>query len=287
MRRRWRVAKTRFLAVWNSDRPGASLLKDVVIAGLAVALLLGGVWLYTGQPAGTAPLVVVESNSMGHPDPPYGRLGTIDPGDLVLVKRVDARGDVETYFQDGERRYGKPGDVVVYRPGGHRDTTPIIHRAMAYVVVTCGDGEESRDGCRGDAENRTFTIVELGIFDAESLDLPELGLTNYRPLQSGFLTQGDNPFSNPSADQATSISPQPVRVEWLVGVARGELPWFGLIKLALFGNTAQPSADWCRVLAATAPCDAWVMLGVSLAVLVAVPIGADALKSYRARRRTR
>lgn len=277
----WRKVKVRFLALWNSERPGASLLKDLLIAALAVGVLLGGVWIYTGQPAGTAPLVVVESNSMGHTDPPYGRLRTIDPGDLVFVKDVDDRGDVETFYEGGETRYGNAGDVIVYRRGGDLRETPIIHRAMAWVIVTCPSGDESIDGCPDGGEGRTFTIEELAIEDAESITIDDLHLVNYRPLHSGFLTKGDN---NPSADQPGFISPQPVKMAWVVGVARGEMPWFGLIKLAIFGNTAVPEPDWCRVMAATAPCDAWVMLAVSLAVLVAVPIAMDAVKAVRERR---
>ncbi|HEX2066075.1 MAG TPA: S26 family signal peptidase, partial [Candidatus Thermoplasmatota archaeon] len=140
----------RFLTRGDSPYPA---VREVAAGALAILALLGVLYGATGQPvAGGYPVVVVTSGSMMHctnagPDGTgpalgrdcdggsYGRLGTIDPGDLVFVRRVTERSDVATLAQQGDGRYGKPGDVVVYRPGGRSDVTPIIHRALFWVQV--------------------------------------------------------------------------------------------------------------------------------------------------------
>ena len=61
--------------------------REAFLAIGLVFLLLGSMWLATGM---FPPMVVVESGSMKHTD--EGSLGSIDPGDLVLVmnpNRVD------------------------------------------------------------------------------------------------------------------------------------------------------------------------------------------------------
>jgi len=60
---------------------------------------------------------------------------------------------------------------------------------------------------------------------------------------SGFLTLGDN---NSQADQlfSTPLSSL-VKPGWVIGVARGMIPWFGALKLLLDGNSAKvPPASW-------------------------------------------
>ncbi|MEA3142844.1 MAG: signal peptidase [Thermoplasmata archaeon] len=279
----------RFLTRGDSPYPA---VREVVAGALVIVVLLGILYGATGQPvAGGYPVVVVTSGSMMHcanagPDgtgPPlgrdcdaqgYGRLGTIDPGDLVFVRRIADRADVATLAQGGSGHYGKPGDVVVYRPSGHTDVTPIIHRALFYVQVNDSD--------------HTFSVPDLGIFHQATLDQPALTALSHCTLagsgvhgrwtmaDSGFVTKGDN---NQVADQCPGgITPYPARLDWILGKARGELPWFGLIKLFVddlrgssrnFGNAAG---------------DAKVMLGVSLAVLVALPYGVTAARRVLRRR---
>src|SRR5581483_7729062 len=120
-------------------------LRDALVLVAVFAVLLGGLYAYTGT---WPPAVIVESGSMMHkecgagevapacdPSIHYGRFGTIDPGDLVLVKKVSSIDDVQTQVEGGPSRYGKPGDVIVYFPANNHDRTPIIHRAVAYVDV--------------------------------------------------------------------------------------------------------------------------------------------------------
>ncbi|MHB1261261.1 MAG: S26 family signal peptidase, partial [Thermoplasmatota archaeon] len=168
-------------------------------------------------------------------DSPFARLGTIDPGDLILVKDVDGTGDIGTKVEDGKSRYGGPGDVIVFRPDGLTSRTPVIHRALFYLEVNSDD---------------TFTIAALGLSHVNDLDDPriqELGLgSGYAdtlrdsrltpfcgpagPGRSGFITRGDN---NPGADQGahSGIANCPIQVQWILGQARGQIPWLGLVKL--------------------------------------------------------
>lgn len=335
------------LRFWRTEDSRLAAARDILVAGLVVFLLLGAVWGYTGQRfPSQAPLVVVESGSMMHgrcqlgiaencfaprfDDPPFGRVGTIDPGDLVFVKKVRSLDDVEDAFGGrGRGGYGGHGDVLVYKPGGSSKATPIIHRAMLLVRVheeNCTPNAASnpckyilpaacypefgeyaeQDGwqkfCQGSSDPITLTLRRGGL----SLTLsgyPCPSTTTCVPFRSGFLTKGDN---NPNMDEPAgpgqvggSISPGPVELEWIVGKARGEIPWFGLIKLALFGNPnykcgkGQPCSDPTRasqwtLFRATAPYDIWVALFIAIAVLIGIPIVFDvAVNRWRNRRARR
>ena len=232
---------------WRSrDRPYPALREVAVGAGI-VLLVLGLLWGVTGQPIGRSPIVVVESGSMMHcsngqhplgrdcttTNP--GRIGTIDPGDLILVKHVSKPADVQTLASGKGSHYGRAGDVVVYRPDGQSGRTPVIHRALFWIQVN-GDG--------------TFTVADLGLDHVDNLDQPavrDLGLVSgyadtlrdsrldslcgpVGPARSGFITRGDN---NPAADQAlhSQIAVCPVKMSSVLGKARGEIPWLGLVKL--------------------------------------------------------
>lgn len=278
-------------------------MKDTLVALGVVAGVLFAVWLYAGT---WPPMVVVESGSMMHCDPtaqqgacsyprsygtaevPPGRIGTIDPGDLVVVKEVDARTDVELWVDgydrngnlkaDAELHYGEPGDVIIYRPYGDATRTPIIHRAITWVEV--------KDLANGKKEFEVKWWDGVRKFGDEGIDITtDKGIeVKFRPEQSGFITKGDNPESNRDIDQQTTISRnRPVAFSEVEGVARGELPWFGLIKLAISGKVNErkceesPSAcpGWWKVLYAWAPRDLWVGLVLSLGVLIGLPFVVD------------
>lgn len=309
--------------------------KDVALALVIVGAVLGGLFVFTGV---WPPMVVVESGSMMHgvdcpppaglpevcdPQVGYGKLGTIDPGDMVFVKRAPSRPEIVTLGEaaakePGQRNYGKPGDVVVYfnfenvpqdpaaRAEAKKLRTPIIHRAVAYVEV---NGVADREAClqgRAQAasysvfwEGRTQTFDNRGVFLPPLFAEPQFSRDNgYKPCWSGFITKGDNPLTNTLPDQALggpTLPRMPVELEWVEGKAIGELPWFGLIKLALSGTLNypqpchgpqgqqywrphEPSCDngrAIRVHNAYAPPDLWVMLGVSLAFIAIAPLGYD------------
>lgn len=270
--------RERSLRIWRDERPAVAIPRDLGIVVLFLALLLTGLWSYTGQPfPETSPLVVIESGSMMHPDAPYGRVGTIDAGDLVLVKRADDPNDVETAYGPGEREgYGARGDVLVYRPRGDPNQTPIIHRALTFVEVTATVDAEGNT-------TRSYSYWnERGAFiqEASSVNMPAAGIHGMKPPASGYVTKGDNPNTNQYADQVSHVPGLLVEPEWVIGKSRGEIPWLGLVKLALTGNPVPSRADevpQCLVLKAWAPCDEWVMLGLSLGGVILAPIVLEAV----------
>jgi signal peptidase len=247
-------------------------IRDIVAAVAIVCIILAALWAYTGQFPDT-PMVVVTSGSMMHDDASYGKIGTIDPGDLVLVKKIDGRDDVTPRGasfapQTSHRSYGDYGDVVIYYPMGNEGRTPVIHRAICWVEVHPDD---------------TYTVTAYNITGAQTITIPELQLSGYQPTNSGFITKGDN-NRLPDQYQSGGICAEPVKPEWIIGKARGELPWFGLIKLMIYGNEeVNGEPGWVKIGNAVAPKDIWVCLGLSLLGIAAVPISLDAYEYYRRR----
>ena len=259
------------------------------VAVVLVVFLLA--WGYTGN---WPPMVVIESGAMEHddnplyPEPGFTHIGAIDTGDLVLVKSAE-RDDIVTYLegkQTGYKRYDDYGDVIIYYKNGvlggcdmdmtsrfdfdisitteaecnRQDgewvvATPVIHRAMAWVEVR---------------DDGSYYLPEIDMeFSNGRLVLAEIGLPPGAPLTgleySGYITKGDS-TSNRHPDQLThrdlhGQGVQPVQPGDIVGMARGELPWFGLIKLRL----TQPDSY------ASAPEECRQMLWLSLATIIAGP----------------
>ena len=263
--------------------PWARELLSAFTVVLVVFLLA---WGYTGN---WPPMVVIESGSMEHdsnqlyPEPGFTHIGPIDTGDLVLVKSAE-RDDIVTYLegkQTGYKRYGDYGDVIIYYKNGLRDgcslgenlneadcnrqdgewvaTTPVIHRAMAWVEVR---------------DDGSYYLPEIDMeFSNGKLVLAEIGLPPGAPLtgleHSGYITKGDS-TSNRHPDQLThrdlhGKDVQPLQPGDIVGMARGELPWFGLIKLRL----TQPASY------ASAPEECRQMLWLSLATIIIGPFVAQ------------
>jgi len=172
-------------------------LIDLGVTLLVVGVIFGGIYAYAGV---YPPLVVVVSNSMLNGNSNVGQLGMISPGDIVLVKSTDNIVTKVDAGSTGHKTYGDYGDVVIYRPNG-METTPIIHRAIMHVEA----GQMvSRD------EN-------LGI------------MRGFIAPYDGYVTKGDN---NDVIDQQGGISDL-VQDDWVLGVARGELPWLGLLSMVV------------------------------------------------------
>ncbi len=99
-----------------------------------------------------------------------------------------------------------------------------------------------------------FDGVDAGYYDCKRMAHanvePHLVIWNWTPSQAGMLTLGDN--NHCSVDQGSSAVNgsvgvhsasgvvRPVRDTWLIGVAGGELPWLGTVKLALNNDPASP-----------------------------------------------
>ena len=70
--------------------------------------------------------------------------------------------------------------------------------------------------------------------------------------KSGFLTKGDNPKTNSRFDQATGsgiADGQPISGSALVGIAGGELPCVGVVRVPAISAAANPATDSTRACA--------------------------------------
>lgn len=268
--------KKNILRFWDSDDSKISIIRDVLVAFVIVFIVLIALWSYTGQWF-SAPMVAIESGSMMHIDEPFGRYGTIDAGDMVLLVNVDEKSDVTPFSDKENKYYGKYGDVIIYKPDGSNIRDQIIHRAMCWVEV------------KNNGSQKTYTINGTSVIDHpadEELYLPELGIRSQdnKPKRvnwdhSGFITKGDNPISNPTCDQIGGISNQPVKLNWISGKARCEIPWIGAINL-LFNDIFSGKNTIQNV-----PKDSKDCLTVLLEVLVLIPVGLDLQTYYKEKKK--
>lgn len=271
--------------------PAVLFLRDAGIAFSFVACILLAMFAYTGL---WPPLVVVESNSMMHSEDNVSYIGVIDTGDLVLVKDVGSASDVVTYVEGahtGHETYGDYGDVIVYRINGDDARTPIIHRAMVYLEANLysrtfrcealaflergptGEWDTSNPTDTWDNLSSTLLLYHVGYNDLTvSVNLGTV-ISYYRntELPDGFVTKGDH---NLQTDVSGLLGNRLVAPGWIVGKARGEIPWFGLLKLWSTHSLESP-----------APPNSVRDLWIAMAVIVIAPIGLDIILTYRLRRR--
>ncbi len=159
-------------------------LKDVALALAGLIVICAALYAYAGV---WPPLASVTSDSM---------FPHLEKGDLVFIQGL-GRGDVKTYEGPesvGYGSFGETGDVIVYRPNGQANVTPIIHRAIRFV-----------------AEGQPMWH-------------------NGPPAPwAGYITLGDN--NQGTYDQNSNISPEaPVRKEWIIGIARYRIPYVGYVR---------------------------------------------------------
>ncbi len=233
---------------------------------MAIVVLLVALFAYTSN---WPPMYVVESESMQHG---YSdQVGLINTGDLVLAQKIPTS-QIVPYLvglKTGYMTYGEYGDVILYHPYDNTSEAPIIHRAILWMqynpngTYTIPDLNGLACGAKGSGIYSVTTAggqsscATSGLHPAETLTLYGIGWTSAEvdiPLDamgghSGFLTMGDNNFV--SGDSGVGIPDQVgglstlVEPGWIVGVARGMLPWFGSIKLALDGNAGEvPPQSW-------------------------------------------
>ena len=253
-----------------ADTEGFELPETVKDVGLAIGSVVIVFLLTFAYSGNWPPMVVIESGSMEHDnnplysEPRYSHIGTIDTADLVVVKKAE-KSDIVTYLEGKKidyKKYGDYGDVIVYYKNGietyeGQPVTPVIHRAMAWVEVI-------------DKENETYYIPEIDTTFQGKIQLAEIGLGGGASIQnlqnSGYITKGDS-TGNPHPDQLTHYDitgapVQPVDPNWVVGMAKGELPWFGLIKL----RVTQPDNYY------EAPPQCRTMLWASMLIVLAGPV---------------
>lgn len=268
--------------------PAVLFLRDAGIALVFVVSILLAMYAYTGL---WPPLVVVESESMMHSEDNTSYVGVIDTGDMVLVKDAGDADEVATYVEGlstGHRTYGDYGDVIIYNKMGNTEGTPIIHRAVLYLEANPGGDSYRCEALRdapddkwsvsdpSDSWDRLTSMIHVyhyGYRDTTvTIDVGGI-LSQFRTEEprSGFITRGDH---NTWIDQRYHDSYSPVDPSWVVGKARGEIPWFGLLKLWISGT-----------LKSEAPDNSVRNLWISMILIIVIPIALDVVLTYRVRKR--
>ncbi|MDG6225740.1 MAG: S26 family signal peptidase [Candidatus Thermoplasmatota archaeon] len=234
-----------------------SFVYDLMGAAIILLILIGSLYTYTGN---WPPLVVVQSGSMQHSDT-RSYVGTIDTGDLVFVKSLGPKEEIIPYINGLEikhRTYDSWGDVIIFRPNGDSERTAIIHRSVVYIEFneTTFDPTTWQGGAYDVPSmglyhvTRSFSIKNYEWPKSLTNDLVidvERIIDNFRTLgiqpHGGYLTKGDD---NSAIDQTVPFHNEdppfllPVLREWIIGKSRGELPWFGIIKLKIEGRSDPP-----------------------------------------------
>ena len=274
-------------------------VRDGLVALVIVGVVFGGIFAYTQV---WPPLVVVESSSMQHGHT-TSAIGVIDTGDLVLVQSAPTRGDIVTWVEgrvSGHSTYGDYGDVIIFhRPFDPAGVAPVIHRAILYVVpnaTTPGTYDvpdlvrfpstewEGRGVSWAPVEATPRALREVTIHGIGfrrdlgiTFNLTAFSILPGNPEGPGFVTMGDNN----AYDTCQILDPcgpaRPYDTRWLVapsliiGRARGEIPWFGLLKL-----TVAPAGACCYGWGdSEAPANSWQSLAISLVALIALPFAVE------------
>jgi len=264
-----------------------ALVQDVVVALIVVAIVLGSLYIYGGR---WPPMVVVESESMQHDDE-LSFIGVIDTGDLTLVRTLDNAGPPVTWVEGRDtdyRRYGEFGDVIIHHKNGQTQTTPIIHRAIVRIEYNLTGGGFDVPTLEGVFnEMNEIVIADFNSYHngrRETITLSinvKVILDNFKKNDDadphgGIITKGDHnrevdQYSLPAWTGSGAAPPgvsrlvEPVEEDWIVGVARGEIPWFGLIKLWARGQTENHPA----------PLNSGPNLMISVALLLVTPFLAE------------
>jgi signal peptidase len=248
---------------------------EPLIALMVVVLLLVGLYAYTQN---WPPMYVVESSSMQHGL--NDNVGLINTGDLVLAQQV-ATSSIVPYVvahETGYTTYGEYGDVILYHANGDVGPAPIIHRALTYLQYSsdgsfsdpelaglpCGTAANSvyvssgPNGCGTNDLRGTLELLGIGWQSVSvNITLSDIG------HHSGFVTMGDNninPGTRTGDEDQPGLSPL-VEPGWIVGVARGMIPWVGSVKLLLSGTASE------------VPPQSWQFLGLSIVALFAIGFG--------------
>ncbi len=298
----------------NKNDESSDLLDDLIYVGreflvalLIMAVFISSAYFYTGN---WPPMVVVESGSMQHTTNGDSEIGAIDPGDLVFVKKISGREDVVTYVEGarhlevvgtddgrivfhrtfdretGHVTYGKYGDVIVYYKNGITADTPIIHRAMLWLEYN--------------STGKSFDVPSLSIYNfTGNLTLVGAGfggvdvniylgqiLKNFRNSgvepHGGFITLGDHNgavYDQMGFRDALGRPVLPVLPGWVMGKARGEIPWFGAFKLYFGDKNPHDGAGREAI-----PHNTWVNLWTTIAVIVVLSFLVDLAISLREKR---
>ena len=272
--------------------------RDVGVAILVVLIVLGGIFAYTRV---WPPMVVIESSSMQHRND-VSYISVIDTGDLVLVQAAPQRSDVITWVQGkatGYMTYSNYGDVIIFNRAD--DPTPVIHRPifwMNYNATTrsfdipdlAGPklnalwGGRNANGSAATSPyglNGTIWLAQSGWRGNLNLtfDLATSFLSQPSKRHEGYVTLGDN---NAYGGSPHPYDDTPVLQKDVLGIARGELPWFGLLKLTLAPSQGHCCRGWGDI---SAPKNSWDSLLTALLLIIVTPILIDISTTLLAKRK--
>ncbi|MEE9237764.1 MAG: S26 family signal peptidase [Thermoplasmata archaeon] len=270
-----------------------NLLRDLAIAFLLVAVVMAALFAFARV---WPPMVVVESSSMQHSNS-ESALGVIDTGDIVLVQNAPRPQDITTWVEgkvDGHTTYGDYGDVIIFKRAGREAETPVIHRAMMFIIWNdSAMGFDIPSLLALDPEFWDSNQAEpMGLSTGDHITLKDVGFKKLavrfnmgdfvgrvpspeicpRPC-GGYITMGDNNAPTLTTDDRF------VRQELVLGRARGELPWFGLLKLVLGGDFGWGDSR--------APANSWTSLTIALVLLIVAPLALDVIVSRLVSRKSR
>ncbi|MDP8012095.1 MAG: hypothetical protein ACP5F1_01400 [Thermoplasmata archaeon] len=253
-------------------------IKSIIIAISVILIIFAGLYLYAGN---WPPVTIIESSSMQHGD--HFTWGVINTGDIVIQKKVTNISQIITYVQgreSGYTSYGDYGNVILYQP--YPGATPVIHRAIFYITwqgLSFHIKGETLAIKQGWMVIKGYDVIIKNVgFSHRNLVVNVSSSNPYSGFmdligKNGFFTMGDNnlansPFSDENVifpsiayyacDQNVGIASGPVSFSQIVGVAQGWLPWFGIIKLVLSGDTQY------------IPTDSYYYLGITLTLIVII-----------------
>jgi signal peptidase len=198
------------------------------------------------------------------------------------------------------RTYGDYGDVIIYQKNGRSTETPVIHRAMLWFMPNVTDACKSKlhvtvGGDYPDIKNAQhsngltciaeLTLKDVGYKHEDLIVNAQIMVGNAITVQkvpfAGFITKGDhNP--GPRPDQGSLYDNlgrafAPNKLEWVVGKAVGELPWFGALKLV--ASKTIPSDK--------IPPSSWKGLITTIVLIIVVPFIIDIAISMYSKRKAK
>ncbi len=274
----------------KKENRGKGELKGWLVAIGIVACVVGlpflSLYIYSGI---WPPMMVVSSGSMTHEDGPFGHIGSIETGDIVIPRKIgfDEIVTWEVGNKTGYKTYGDFGDVIIYYKRGDKNQSPVIHRAITRVD---GDKSVNMTNARGYTAlieikeripsmsyNVWITVWEpSGELKVEKIKIEDSVDRNT------LITWGDN---NKAPDQVSNkLSPpisDPIKPDWFVGVSRGEFPWIGLLSLGI-RSIFFDSSD---IRLEQAPWDCWFMFGLVIACILVAVVLIEILLPYLEKRK--
>ena len=220
----------------------------IAVVGVFALVILGGYCALIVHTGFSLPFSSVVSESMQH-DNERSEIGAIDTGDIVIVQDK-SKADIQSYVlgsQTGHSSFGKYGSVIIYNRSSTQN--PVIHRAILWIdyddLTSTWSSTELKNFdstkwyCESSGTGKTQDWSNLVGTLHLTIDEKEvsISLDSLQIKQSGYLTMGDNPVTNISLDQSAGIINHPISMDEIRSVAIWEIPWLGMFKLEMNGNT--------------------------------------------------